>query len=157
VTHNPIAISVGADLLQSYGGGVLDCSTAGELNHAVVVYGYGSAVVNDANVSVWLAKNSWGDTWGEGGYFRVRKDCGGGGALAMYNQTRLALVPIRGSNFSALWPGEEGACMPVAATCACYMDTRAVRCRRVWRRLTSCVPRSWRQYERRISCASILQ
>ncbi|KAF6997417.1 hypothetical protein CFC21_013636 [Triticum aestivum] len=69
-----VAIEVGSGM-QFYRSGVYSgpCGTA--LAHAVPVVGYGI----DAGVKYWIVKNSWGQTWGEGGYIRMRRDVGGPG------------------------------------------------------------------------------
>ncbi|KAF0306548.1 Dipeptidyl peptidase 1 [Amphibalanus amphitrite] len=44
-------------------------------NHAVLITGYG---VEDG-VKYWNVKNSWGNDWGNGGYFKIRRgtdECG---------------------------------------------------------------------------------
>ena len=52
------------------------------INHAVQLVGYGT----DPELgSFWLARNSWGSGWGEGGYIRLRREegrlCGRDSAL----------------------------------------------------------------------------
>merc|ERR1712226_565638 len=39
-------------------------------NHAVLLVGYGTDPVSG---DYWTVKNSWGEGWGEGGYFRIRR------------------------------------------------------------------------------------
>eukprot|EP00971_Amphidinium_carterae_P214116 4249330-Amphidinium_carterae.1 len=40
-----------------------------QVDHAVLLIGYGQ----DAGNSYWTMQNSWGDDWGEGGYFRMAR------------------------------------------------------------------------------------
>jgi C1A family cysteine protease len=71
----PLAVALNANPLQTYSSGILDktssqCPTSG-INHAVTMVGYGTA-----EKDYWIVKNSWGKSWGESGYFRIRRGNG---------------------------------------------------------------------------------
>ena len=71
----PLAIALNADPLQTYVSGILDktssqCPSSG-INHAVTLVGYGTD-----SLDYWIVKNSWGKSWGESGYFRIRRGNG---------------------------------------------------------------------------------
>jgi len=71
VMHQPVSVAIEADQdsFQLYGGGVMtdDCGT--QLDHGVLVVGYGQ----DGEDKYWKVKNSWGPDWGEEGYIRLGK------------------------------------------------------------------------------------
>jgi len=46
---------------------------AQDVNHAVLVVGYGNARIEGETVPYWTVKNSWGKYWGEDGYFKIRR------------------------------------------------------------------------------------
>jgi cathepsin F len=67
----PLAVALNAEPLQFYDGGILDlgadeCDPQG-LNHGVTLVGYGT----ENGKGYWVLKNSWGQRWGEQGYFRL--------------------------------------------------------------------------------------
>ena len=42
-------------------------------NHAVVCVGWGEDIIDGEKVKYWILKNSWGDDWGENGYFKTKR------------------------------------------------------------------------------------
>jgi len=72
-TVGPISVSVDASSWGLYSGGVFDgCNqTNPDINHAVQLVGYGTDP--DAG-DYWLVRNSWGTSWGENGYIRLKKN-----------------------------------------------------------------------------------
>ena len=74
----PIAAALNANPLQNYTSGVLDISSTdcpeSGINHAVLIVGYGTDPSN--GLDYWIVKNSWGEAWGESGYFRIRRGKG---------------------------------------------------------------------------------
>lgn len=68
----PLTISVDASSWFSYRSGIFNgCNSQRiELNHAVQLVGFGT----DPNYGLyWLVRNSWGSSWGEGGYIRLKR------------------------------------------------------------------------------------
>lgn len=71
VMEGPVAVSVDASNWWLYHGGIFDsCNkTAPNINHAVVLDGFGS----ENGINYWLIRNSWGTIFGEAGYIRLRR------------------------------------------------------------------------------------
>ena len=69
--QGPVNIDLSAenDRWYEYKSGIVDWADCDlEPDHAVLAVGWG----NDANAGDYLiVKNSWGDDWGEQGYFRI--------------------------------------------------------------------------------------
>merc|ERR1719240_1501456 len=67
----PVSVTVDADnSWQLYRSGVLSqsCGVFGQIDHAVIAVGY------DTSASTFKIRNSWGASWGEGGYVRIAND-----------------------------------------------------------------------------------
>lgn len=39
--------------------------------HIISVVGWGEQIVNKKKISYWIIRNSWGDSWGDKGYFKM--------------------------------------------------------------------------------------
>ena len=80
VNRGPVSVAIEADRtsLQHYAGGVINGSACGtEVNADVLIVGYGTEtgeMNTTGSLNYWLVKNSWGDSWGDEGYFQVLKD-----------------------------------------------------------------------------------
>ena len=75
---SPLIVGLNGTPLQTYHGGIIDktsseCPSSG-INHLAILVGYGhdSATGKD----YWIVKNSWGKSWGESGYFRIKRGSG---------------------------------------------------------------------------------
>jgi cathepsin F len=83
VKNGPLAVAINAVFMQTYVGGVscpYICSK--RLDHGVLLVGYGSgayAPIRLKEKSYWIIKNSWGEHWGEKGFYKIcrgRNICG---------------------------------------------------------------------------------
>jgi len=82
VANGPLSIAMDAGLLQTYTSGIIkptagECSTT-QLDHAINIVGYGT----EGSTDFWIIRNSWADSWGEKGYFRIIRGKGACGLNA---------------------------------------------------------------------------
>jgi len=71
----PVSVAVDAASWQFYRKGVMTGLCGKQLDHGVLLIGYGTEAPND----YWLVKNSWGTVWGEKGTIRLvrgKNECG---------------------------------------------------------------------------------
>lgn len=70
VTVGPVSIAAAAQEWMPYQSGVFDgCDGNTVVNHAVVLFGYGQ----EEEKLYWKIRNSWGESWGENGFIRLRR------------------------------------------------------------------------------------
>ena len=69
LSKQPVSIAIQADQkdFQLYKSGVFTGACGTQLDHGVLTVGYGSEDGGD----YYLVKNSWSDTWGDGGYIKL--------------------------------------------------------------------------------------
>ena len=85
VARHPVAVGINANkVFQLYASGIIsskDCGPAPHtqdaeimaINHAVVVTGWGEETIGGKQIKYWVLKNSFGDGWGDGGYFKLER------------------------------------------------------------------------------------
>jgi C1A family cysteine protease len=77
VALGPVSVAIEADqeAFQFYSSGIFSDPTCGtNLDHGVLVVGYGS----QSSKNFWIVKNSWGDSWGDSGYIQMIRKKGAG-------------------------------------------------------------------------------
>ena len=82
VAKQPVAIAVNSRSSDFffYKSGVISSEKCGtQVNHAVLLIGYGTD--SATKTDFWLVKNSWGTSWGEKGFFRVKRSSDKGAGI----------------------------------------------------------------------------
>jgi len=91
VNQQPVSVAIEADqgVFQGYNGGVIKAGCGTNLDHGVLLIGYGT----DNGTPYWLLKNSWGTSWGEQGFFRIlRQDPTGPGMCGLQQAASYPIV-----------------------------------------------------------------
>ena len=72
----PVSIGVDASgtAMRWYKSGIIKKWCGVDIDHAVLLVGYGTEKGLLGSTDYWTVKNSWGADWGEKGYFRVMRD-----------------------------------------------------------------------------------
>jgi cathepsin F len=78
INHGVVSIGINGSMFFYYSKGIMNYSEKhckrSKLNHATNIVGFG---ISRHGVKYWVVRNTWGPTWGEGGYVRVaRGTCG---------------------------------------------------------------------------------
>lgn len=73
VSNQPVSVGIDASGLpmRFYDSGFFTGNCGTKIDHGVTVVGYGTT---EDGTNYWLAKNSWGTSWGENGYIRMQGD-----------------------------------------------------------------------------------
>jgi C1A family cysteine protease len=86
----------------NYSSGVLSKSDAGDLDHAILLIGW-----DDATQS-WVLRNSWGSSWGESGYMRIKYGAckvGAQGTYMVYKDPTTGIDETKTSgNMATIYP-----------------------------------------------------
>lgn len=96
----PIAVGINgaSDSFLSYRGGIFDEPNCRQgANHALLITGYGEETNARGHlVRYWYARNSWGTSWGENGYVRIKRGDGFKGTLGVCGIARSPSVALGG-------------------------------------------------------------
>lgn len=92
LTKGPVSVAVEADEVsfQFYKEGVLTAICGSNIDHGVLAVGYGTDT--HTGVDYWLVKNSWGKSWGDGGYIKLARDVAGVGECGILQQASFPIV-----------------------------------------------------------------
>lgn len=114
VAQQPVSVAIEADqpVFSMYGGGVFTKTCGDQLDHAVLVVGYGI----DGGLKYWKVKNSWGADWGELGYIRLERKSTGDGECGIMS---VPSYPVVSGDMPGPSPGPAPAPAPAPPTPGC--------------------------------------
>lgn len=129
VANQPVSVGICASsALQFYHSGILtDKSCCQDLNHGVLVVGYDDT---DENGAHWIVKNSWGEQWGDSGYFKLSQESSKpAGACGIY---QAASYPVKDDTSNPEVPEICGLFgfteCPLHQSCVCNFDVFGLFC-----------------------------
>jgi cathepsin F len=98
VKNGPLTVGINAAWMQTYVGGVSCpylCSKR-NIDHAILLVGYstGYAPIRLKEKPYWILKNSWGESWGEDGYYKICRGRNVCGVESMVSTVTVASTPI---------------------------------------------------------------
>jgi len=65
--RGPVAAGIDATVLETYTGGIITATQPANIDHIVSLVGWGT----ENGTDYWIGRNSWGQYWGEQGWFRL--------------------------------------------------------------------------------------
>ena len=74
LNYGPVvaAVSAFSDEFKNYKSGVIEnCGAPSKQNHAVLIVGYNSEMINSVAVDYFIIKNSFGTHWGDRGFGKI--------------------------------------------------------------------------------------
>jgi len=91
VAQQPVSIAIEADksVFQLYKSGVLSGLCGSQLDHGVLLVGYGTAA---SGGDYWKVKNSWASSWGDDGYVLLKRGKGGSGECGILSDPSYPIV-----------------------------------------------------------------
>ncbi|CAM6064188.1 unnamed protein product [Sphagnum tenellum] len=90
VSVQPVSVAINATGLQHFKTGIFTGPCGTQLEHAVLVVGYGSSSGRD----YWIVKNSWGTGWGQNGYALMER-LGSGNRNGLCGINMIPSYPIK--------------------------------------------------------------
>jgi len=67
--RGPVAAGIDATVLETYTGGIITATQPANINHIISIVGFGTDAAT--GLDYWIGRNSWGQYWGENGWFRI--------------------------------------------------------------------------------------